>query len=44
MQVTLADIREAADRLDDESVVRKTPVETSRSLATEVDATVRLPP
>jgi len=42
MQVTLADIREAADRLDDESVVRKTPVETSRSLATEVDATVRL--
>jgi len=42
MQVTLADIEAACDRLDDESVVRETPVETSRSLAREVDATVRL--
>jgi len=42
MDVSIADIREARDRLDDESIVRETPVETSRSLAAEVDATVRL--
>jgi threonine dehydratase len=42
MQVTLEDIEAARDRLDDESVVKQTPIETSRSLAAEVDATVRL--
>jgi len=42
MQVTLADIEAAQDRMDDDAVVRQTPVETSRSLAAEADATVRL--
>ncbi|MFD1647531.1 threonine ammonia-lyase [Haloarchaeobius litoreus] len=42
MQVTVADIEDARERLDDESVVRETPIETNRSLAAEVDAEVRL--
>lgn len=42
MAVSIADIEAARERLDDESVVHETPIETSRSLAAEVDATVRL--
>ncbi|RQG98990.1 threonine ammonia-lyase [Natrarchaeobius oligotrophus] len=42
MDVTLSDIRLARDRFDDEDVVRETPLETSRTLDTEVGATVRL--
>ncbi len=40
--VTFADIQAAADRLDDESVVKHTPVEVSTSLGRMVDADVRL--
>ncbi|NHN46275.1 threonine ammonia-lyase [Halostella sp. JP-L12] len=42
MSVSVSEIREARDRLDDESVVRETPIETSRSLEAETGATVRL--
>ena len=40
--VTISEIRAARDRLDDESVVRETPVETSRSLSEVSDADVYL--
>lgn len=40
--VTFSDIEAAADRLDDESVVKHTPVEVSTSLGEMVDADVRL--
>lgn len=40
--VTFSDIEAAADRLDDESVVKHTPVEVSTSLGRMVDADVRL--
>lgn len=42
MTVTLTDIEEARDRLDDESAVQQTPVDTSRSLEAETGATVHL--
>ncbi|MDT3437148.1 threonine ammonia-lyase [Haloarcula sp. 1CSR25-25] len=42
MSVSVSDIREAAANLDDESVVRQTPIETCRSLSTETGASVRL--
>jgi threonine dehydratase len=40
--VTLADVEAARERLDDEDVVRTTPVDTSRSLSTMTGADVRL--
>ncbi|MFB6080772.1 MAG: threonine ammonia-lyase [Haloferacaceae archaeon] len=40
--VTLADVRAARERLDDEDVVRTTPVDTSRSLSAMVGADVHL--
>jgi threonine dehydratase len=42
MRVTLEAIRQAAATFDDESVVRRTPIETSRSLDAETGGTVRL--
>jgi threonine dehydratase len=42
MSVTLEDIRAAQARLDDPSVVRQTPVDTSRSLSEMTDAAVAL--
>ncbi len=42
MSVSLSEIRKAESNLDDESVVRQTPTETSRSLEAETDAVVRL--
>jgi len=42
MSVSLSDIQEAEANLDDESVVRRTPIETSRSLEDETGAAVRL--
>jgi len=42
MSVSLSEIKAAHDRLDDEAVVRETPIETSRSLEAETGATVRL--
>ncbi len=42
MTVTLSDIEDAWARLDDESVVQQTPVDTSRSLEAKTDATVHL--
>ncbi|MFB6122201.1 MAG: threonine ammonia-lyase [Haloferacaceae archaeon] len=40
--VTFEEISEAASRLDDESIVRRTPIEFSRSLSERVDADVHL--
>jgi threonine dehydratase len=40
--VTLEDVRAARERLDDESVVRKTPIDTSRSLSSMSGADVHL--
>ena len=40
--VRLADVEEARDRLDDESIVRRTPIERSRSLDRMSGADVRL--
>ncbi|WP_255198226.1 threonine ammonia-lyase [Halorarius litoreus] len=40
--VTLSDIEAARDRFDDEAIVRRTPVETSRSLSEMSGADVRL--
>ncbi|MFC6988865.1 threonine ammonia-lyase [Haloplanus sp. GCM10025708] len=40
--ITFADISEAAARLDDESIVRRTPIEYSRSLSNRTDADVHL--
>jgi len=40
--VELADIEAARDRLDDESIVRRTPVERSRSLSERCGAEVRM--
>jgi threonine dehydratase len=42
MGVTLDDIRAAADRLDDDAIVRETPVERSRSLSDRVGGDVVL--
>jgi threonine dehydratase len=42
MTVTLEDVRAARERLDDESVVRETPVDTSRSLSSMSGADVHL--
>ncbi|MCL7418734.1 MAG: pyridoxal-phosphate dependent enzyme, partial [Halalkalicoccus sp.] len=42
MSVTFADIEAAGERLDDESVVKRTPVERSTSLGAMVDAEVHL--
>ncbi|WP_042662824.1 threonine ammonia-lyase [Haloferax sp. ATB1] len=42
MSVSLSEIQKAESNLDDESVVRRTPIETSRSLEAETDAVVRL--
>jgi threonine dehydratase len=42
MGVTLDDIRAAADRLDDEAIVRETPVERSRSLSDRIGGEVVL--
>lgn len=42
MAVTVDDINEAQSRLDDPSVVRKTPVDSSRSLSEMADAVVAL--
>ena len=41
MSVSLADVREAQDRFD-ETIVQRTPMESSRTLAEKVDATVSL--
>ncbi|QZA89672.1 threonine ammonia-lyase [Salinarchaeum sp. IM2453] len=40
--VTIEDIRAARSRIDDESVVTRTPIEISRSLSSMCDGTVRL--
>ncbi|RQG90075.1 threonine ammonia-lyase [Natrarchaeobius halalkaliphilus] len=42
MTVTISDIRRAQNRCDDDDVVRVTPIETSRTLDSEVGADVRL--
>lgn len=42
MHVTVEDIQQAQDRLDDKSVVHTTPIETSRSLNEKTSATVYL--
>ncbi|MCU4973790.1 threonine ammonia-lyase [Halobacteria archaeon AArc-m2/3/4] len=41
-RVTASDVRAAAERFDDDSIVQRTPVETSRSLSRTVDGDVRL--
>lgn len=42
MNVTIADIQQAQRRCGDDAVVRQTPIETSRTLDGEVNATVHL--
>lgn len=42
MPVTVEDIKRARDRFDDESVVRRTPIETSRTLDAKTQANVIL--
>ena len=42
LPITYADIKRASERLDDETVVKETPVERSTSIGTEIDAEVHL--